>query len=450
MKKPKPFKKVLVSNRGEIALRIIRTLRELNIKSVAVYSQSDRSSMHVLHADEAVCIGPAPAKESYLDMKAILSAAKLTGANAIHPGYGFLSENGDFARAIENEDMTFIGPAPESIEMLGYKSTARKLAQKNKVPVTPGTKGCVGKNCRRDARKIGYPIMIKASAGGGGKGMRLVRNKSELLKQLETAQTESRAAFGDDKVYLEKYIENPRHVEVQIAADIYGNVAAFPERDCSMQRRHQKLVEESPSPAVNYKIRKKLAASAIRLVKAAKYHGVGTVEFLMDKKGRFYFMEVNTRLQVEHPVTEAVSGVDLVKEQILIAQGGKLSVDKKRSLNLSGHAIEHRINAEDPDDGFAPSPGKVTEWLPAGGLGIRVDSHIYTGYEIPSYYDSLIAKLIVWAPTRKLAIERSRRALEEFKVSGIKTTIDFHKKILQNKDFIEGNADTGLLERMGD
>lgn len=448
MKKPKPFRKVLVSNRGEIALRIMRTLRELGIKSVAVYSEADRSSMHVLHADEAVCIGPAPAGQSYLDIKSILSAAKLTRADAVHPGYGFLSENANFARAVESQNITFIGPAPDSIEVLGYKSTARKLAIKNKVPVTPGTKGCVGKNCRRDAKKVGYPIMIKASAGGGGKGMRLVKNKHELIKQIEMARAESRAAFGDDKVYLEKYIENPRHIEVQIAADSYGNVIAFPERDCSLQRRHQKLVEESPSPAVNAKIRKKLAASATRLAKAAKYCGVGTVEFLMDKKGRFYFMEVNTRLQVEHPVTEAVSGIDLVREQISIAQGEKLSVDKKYSLKLNGCAIEHRINAEDPQNNFAPSPGKVTEWFPAGGPGIRVDSHIYTGYEIPSFYDSLIAKLIVWAPNRKLALQRSRRALAEFRVSGIKTTIDFHKEIVENKDFIEGNVDTGLLERM--
>ncbi|HUT86036.1 MAG TPA: acetyl-CoA carboxylase biotin carboxylase subunit [Elusimicrobiales bacterium] len=448
MKKPKPFKKVLIANRGEIALRIIRTLREMGIKSVAVYSEADRTSQHVLHADEAVCIGPAPASQSYLDIKSIISAAKLTNADAIHPGYGFLSENAEFSRVVDQQDMVFIGPTPEAISLLGYKSTAKKLAIKNKVPVTPGSKGCVGKNCRKDAKKIGFPIMIKASAGGGGKGMRLAKSKDELVKQIEMAQAESRAAFGDDKVYLEKYIENPRHVEIQIAADSYGNVVAFPERDCSMQRRHQKLVEESPSPAVNTKIRKKIAASAIRLVKASKYHGVGTVEFLMDKKGKFYFMEVNTRLQVEHPVTEAVSGIDLVREQILIAQGEKLSINQKKALKVNGYAIEFRINAEDAENNFAPSPGQITEWMPPGGLGVRLDSHVYTGYEIPSYYDSLVAKLIIWAPTRKQALERSMRALREFKVSGIKTTIDFHKKILQNKDFQEGNVDTGLLERM--
>jgi len=442
------FKKVLIANRGEIALRVIRTLREMGIKSVAVYSEADRSSMHVRSADEAVCIGPAPAGQSYLNQAALLSAAKITGAEAVHPGYGFLSENAAFSKAVSQAGMVFIGPPPEAISQLGYKSTARELAIKSGVPVTPGTKGCVDKDFEKVALSVGYPLMIKAAAGGGGKGMRIVREAGELLHQMHMAKSESKASFGDDNVYFERYVERPRHVEIQFAADAHGNVAAFPERDCSMQRRHQKLVEESPSPGVNKALRLRLAESAVRLVKASGYRGVGTVEFLLTQEDEFYFMEVNTRLQVEHPVTEQVSGMDLVREQMLIAQGEPLSRKGENTLTVNGHAIEHRINAENPDMNFAPSPGTISVWTPPGGPGVRLDTHVYTGYTIPSYYDSLIAKLIVWGPDRASAMARSKRALQEFQVGGIHTTIPFHLKVLDNKDFVSGRADTGTLLRM--
>ncbi|NLO91255.1 MAG: acetyl-CoA carboxylase biotin carboxylase subunit [Elusimicrobia bacterium] len=442
------FKKVLIANRGEIALRVIRTLREMGIRSVAIYSEADRSSTHVSAADEAVCIGPAPAGQSYLNQAAILSAAKITGADAVHPGYGFLSENAAFSKAVSEAGIVFIGPPPSAIQSLGYKSTARELAIRSGVPVTPGSKGLVSKDFEKAAQAVGYPIMIKAAAGGGGKGMRIARSEGELMHQMHMAQSEAKAGFGDDSVYFERYVERPRHVEIQFAADSHGNVAAFPERDCSMQRRHQKLVEESPSPGVNKALRQRLAASAIKLVKASGYCGVGTVEFLMTQEDEFYFMEVNTRLQVEHPVTELVTGMDLVREQLLIAQGGALSRKGESTLEVNGHCIEHRINAENPDANFAPSPGTVLSWTPPGGPGIRLDSHVYAGYTIPSYYDSLIAKLIVWAPDRNSALARSRRALSEFQVSGINTTIPFHLKILENKDFIAGRADTGTLLRM--
>jgi len=444
------FTKVLIANRGEIALRVIRTLREMGIKSVAVYSEADRTSMHVREADEAVCIGPAPARGSYLDRNAIISAALNTGAQAIHPGYGFLSENSDFSKAASDAGLTFIGPRPEAIELLGYKSTARALATSHGVPITPGTRDCVGKDFEKEAAKVGYPLMIKAAAGGGGKGMRIVREPSQLKHELHMAQNEARASFSDDGVYFERYVERPRHVEIQIAADQHGNVVAFPERDCSVQRRHQKLVEESPSSAVNHGLRQKLAAAAINLVKASKYYGVGTVEFLLDRDGNYYFMEVNTRLQVEHPVTELVTGMDLVREQIIIAQGGELTVTPEKALKIYGHAIEHRINAEDPDRSFAPCPGMVTEWCVPGGPGVRVDTHVYEGYIIPSYYDSLMAKLILWAPTRELAMQRGLRALGEFHVGGVKTTIPFHQKILQNAEFMSGQVDTGLISRMAE
>jgi len=447
----KDFKKVLIANRGEIAVRVIRTLREMNIGSVAVYSEADRSCLHVAEADEAICIGASPARESYLNMKAIVTAAKMTGADAVHPGYGFLSENPEFSRMISEAGMVFIGPSPKAIEMLGYKSTARALASSHNVPITPGTKTCVlEKDCKKEAAAIGYPIMIKAAAGGGGKGMRIVNDASALEHELHMAKSESKAAFGDDGVYFEKYVASPRHVEIQIAADSQGNVVAFPERDCSVQRRHQKLIEESPSPAVDSKLREKMAESAVRLVKASGYTGVGTVEFLLEPGGDFYFMEVNTRLQVEHPVTEAVSGLDLVREQLVIAAGGKISVDQARALKVNGHSIEHRINAEDPDHNFAPNCGILEEWLQPGGPGVRVDSHMYSGYTIPSYYDSLLAKLIVWAPNRERAIARSKRALGEFRVKGIKTTIPFHLRVLGNEEFVSGKFDTGLIARMSD
>ena len=443
-----PFKKVLIANRGEIALRVIRTLKEMSIKSVAIYSEADRSSLHVRMADEAVCIGPARAADSYLNIDAIVTAAKITGVDAVHPGYGFLSENADFARAVTTAGMTFIGPTAQAIEMLGVKSKAREIAVKGGVAVTPGSDGVVGKNYREVAKKIGYPIMIKATLGGGGKGMRACMEEKDLERMLKTAQAEAKANFGDDRVYFEKLILNPRHIEVQVAADNYGNAVAFAERDCSMQRRHQKLLEESPSPFVTPSVRKKLQEAAVKLVKAAKYRGVGTVEFLMAPNKDFYFMEVNTRLQVEHPVTEAVCGQDLVKMQIQIAQGEPLHITQAQAGAVSCHAIEHRINAEDSERNFAPCPGTVEEWIPAGGLGVRLDSHMYVGYTIPTYYDSLIAKLIVTADSREELLARSRRALGEFVVGGVKTTLPFHQKIVNNADFTAGNTDTGLIERM--
>lgn len=444
----KLFSKVLIANRGEIALRVIRTLREMGIKSVAVYSEADRSSLHVREADEAVCLGPAPARESYLSIPAVISAAKLAGAQAVHPGYGFLSENADFSRAVSGAGMTFIGPTPKAIEMLGYKSSARAIAIKNGVPVVPGTKECITRDFEKAAKKIGYPLMIKAAAGGGGKGMRIARDPEKLLHEVKMASSEARAAFGDGSVYFERYVECPRHVEIQIAADSKGNVVAFPERDCSIQRRHQKLLEESPSPAVDQKLRQRLAQSAIKLVKASGYTGVGTVEFLLDKNGDFYFMEVNTRLQVEHPVTEAVTGMDLVREQVLIAAGETLAITPERALRVNGHSIEHRINAEDPDMNFAPAPGTVEEWVLPGGPGVRVDTHVYPGYTLPVYYDSLIAKLIVWAPDRKTALARSARALSEFHVGGVKTTISFHRSLEKSREFAAGDVDTGFLDRL--
>ncbi|MBR4682896.1 MAG: acetyl-CoA carboxylase biotin carboxylase subunit [Elusimicrobiaceae bacterium] len=442
------FQKVLIANRGEIALRVIRTLKEMGIRSVAVYSEADRNSLHVRMADESVCIGPASSSQSYLNIDAIVTAAKITGADAVHPGYGFLSENADFAAAVAKAGLVFIGPDAASISMLGVKSTARALAVKAGVPVTPGSNGVVGKNYRTVARQIGFPIMIKAALGGGGKGMRACLKEEDLDRMLKTAQAEARANFGDERMYFEKLVLNPRHIEVQVAADNYGNVVAFTERDCSLQRRHQKLVEESPSPFVDGATRKKLQEAACKLILAAHYHGVGTVEFLMAPTREFYFMEVNTRLQVEHPVTEEVCGRDLVKMQIQIAQGQALDLTQKEAAAIHCHAIEHRINAEDSEHNFAPCPGTVEEWIPAGGLGVRVDSHMYSGYTIPSYYDSLIAKLIVTAPDREHLLARSRRCLDEFVIEGVKTTIPFHRKIVNNADFIQGNTDTGLIERM--
>jgi acetyl-CoA carboxylase biotin carboxylase subunit len=443
------FKKVLIANRGEIAVRVIRTLRELGVNSVAVYSEADRSSLHVRLADEAVCIGPAMAKESYLVIPSIIAAAKVTGADAIHPGYGFLSENADFSAACRDNGITFIGPSPKSIQQLGHKAEARKMAVKAGVPVTPGTKDCVSvKEAAAAAAKIGFPIMIKAAAGGGGKGIRIVREASQLANEMNMASSEAKAAFGNGEGYFEKYIELPRHIEVQFARDTHGNVIAFPERDCSIQRRHQKLVEETPSPAVDKRLRAKLEKAAVDLAEAAKYVGVGTVEFLLTQTGEFYFMEVNTRLQVEHPVTECVTGFDLVREQLLAASGEKLTYTGGHTVPLLGHSIEHRINAEDFSRNFAPSVGRVEEWLLPGGPGIRVDTHVYAGYNLPIYYDSMLAKLIVWAPTREMAVERSRRALAEFKVKGVKTTIDAHQLIVESAEFKAGKTDTGFMERL--
>ena len=440
------FKKILIANRSEIAVRVIRACRELGVKTVAVYSEADRESRHVAMADQSVCIGPGPSKLSYLDQDAVLSAAKMTGADAIHPGYGFLSENADFAERCIKAGVAFIGPPPEASRKLGFKSAGKAVAHAAGVPCVPGTKGDITTDVSKEVAEIGYPVLIKASAGGGGKGMRIVRSAAELKSQLEAAATEAKAAFGDGSVFIEKLLERPRHVEIQIAADKHGNVVAFPERDCTVQRRHQKLVEESPSPAISPAIRENMQLAAIRLARAAGYQNVGTVEFLF-QDGKFYFIEVNARLQVEHPVTEAVAGVDLMELMIRVAAGEKLPFGQDRASEIRCHAIEHRINAEDPDNGFMPCPGRVeTLELPAGA-GVRVDTHVYAGYTIPSYYDSLVAKLIVSAGDRPAALRRSLRALGELKVTGVKTTAGLHAKVVAHPVFQSGDFDTHFIEK---
>ena len=439
------FNKILIANRGEIALRIIRTCKELGIKTVAVYSEADRDSLHVTFADEAVCIGPAPSKESYLKIPLIISAAQITGADAIHPGYGFLAENASFSEICAESDIKFIGPSPEMITAMGDKSLAKETMRKNGVPVIPGSDGVV-KNLndgRELAKDMGFPVIIKASAGGGGKGMRIVKSEDEFEKAFQTSRTEAESAFGNPDVYLEKYIENPRHVEIQVMGDTHGNVYHYGERDCSVQRRHQKLIEESPSPAINEEIRNKMGDAAILGAKAVNYEGAGTIEFLLDKHKNFYFMEMNTRIQVEHPVSESVYKVDLVRQQILVAEGEKI---EKPTQIPTGHSMEFRINAEDPENGFRPSPGKIQSLHFPGGYGVRVDSHVYQAYTIPPYYDSLIAKLIVFGNDRNEAILRGKRALEEFIIEGIKTTIPFHLRVLQDERFISGNFDTHFLD----
>ena len=442
------FKKILIANRSEIAVRVIRACREMGIKSVAVYSDADRESRHVAMADEAVCIGPGPSKLSYLDQEAVLSAAKNTGADAIHPGYGFLSENADFSELCAKRGITFIGPPPAASRKLGFKSAGKAVALAANVPVVPGTKGDITTDVSKEVAEIGYPVLIKASAGGGGKGMRIVRTPAELKPQLEAAANEAKAAFGDGSVFIEKLLERPRHVEIQIIADNHGNVVAFPERDCTVQRRHQKLVEESPSPALTPEIRKEMQAAAIRLAKAAAYQNVGTVEFLF-QDGKFYFIEVNARLQVEHPVTEAVAGVDLMELMIRVAAGEKLPFGQERASEIRCHAIEHRINAEDPDNNFMPCPGRIDSIELPGGAGVRVDTHVYAGYTIPSYYDSMIAKLIISAEDRPKALRRSLRALGELKITGVKTTAGMHAKVVAHPVFMAGDFDTHFIEKTG-
>ncbi|NWG29166.1 MAG: acetyl-CoA carboxylase biotin carboxylase subunit [Ignavibacteriaceae bacterium] len=440
------FNKILIANRGEIALRIIRTCKELDIKTVAVYSEADKDSLHVTFADEAVCIGPPFGKDSYLKIPAIISAAQVTGADAIHPGYGFLAENASFSEICQESNLKFIGPSPEMIRAMGDKAFAKNTMKNNEVPVIPGSDGVIEnlEEAKTLAKEIGYPVIIKASAGGGGKGMRIVWEESELQKAFQTAQTEAEAAFANGAVYLEKFIENPRHIEIQIMGDQHGNVYHYGERDCSIQRRHQKLIEESPSPAVNDDLRARMGEAAVRGAHSVKYEGAGTIEFLLDKHKNFYFMEMNTRIQVEHPVTELVYDVDLVKQQILVAAGEKIEAKPKKP---HGHAIEFRINAEDPENNFRPSPGKINSLHFPGGFGIRNDSHIYQSYSIPPYYDSLIAKLIVWGKNREEAIMRGKRALNEFIIEGIKTTIPFHLKVLEDGRFKSGNFDTSFLEK---
>jgi len=442
------FKKILIANRGEIALRIIRTCKELGIKTVAVYSEADRYSLHVRFADEAVCIGPGPSKDSYLNIPRIIAAAEITNAEAIHPCYGFLAENAMFAEICESSGIKFIGPTPDAIEAMGDKALAKETMRKAGVPVIPGSDGVVEtlEEAREIANEIGYPIMLKAAAGGGGKGMRMVNDESELENAWQTARAEAEAAFGNPAVYIEKFIERPRHIEIQILADEYGNVIHLGERDCSIQRRHQKLVEESPSPIVTPGLREAMGQAAVKGAKSVKYRNAGTIEFLVDKNGNFYFMEMNTRIQVEHPVTEMVYGIDIVREQIRIAAGEKLNI-KQRQLKPNGHAIECRINAEDSYNGFRPSPGKITGLHFPGGFGIRVDSHIYQDYVVPPYYDSLIAKLIAHGRTRDEAIARMLRALEEFVIEGIHTTIPFHIKLLNSPEFRSGvDYDTKFVD----
>ncbi len=442
------FKKILIANRGEIALRIIRACRELKIKSVAVYSEADSDSLHVKLADEAYCIGPAPSSHSYLNIHSIISAAEISGASAIHPGYGFLAENAKFVEICEEHNIKFIGPKSSAITKMGDKAVAKETVRSAGVPVVPGSDGVVADDlsAKKIAAKIGYPVLVKASAGGGGKGMRVVEKEEDLSRFMKAAQVEAEAAFGNSEVYIEKFIVNPRHIEVQLLADEHGNVVHLGERDCSIQRRHQKLLEEAPSPAVNKRLRDQLGKAAIKAAKAVNYSSAGTVEFIFDSRGHFYFMEMNTRVQVEHPVTEMITNIDIVKEQIKIAQGERLTL-KQSDVKFSGHAIELRINAENPSKKFMPSPGDISVYLPPGGPGIRVDSHAYTGYTVLPNYDSLVAKIIVWGKNRSEAIDRARRALEECVIDGIHTTIPFHQKVIANEAFNAGDVTTNFIEK---
>ena len=443
------IKKILIANRGEIAVRIIRACREMGIETVAVYSEADKEALHTKLADEAVCIGPAPSKDSYLSMDRIISATIITGADAIHPGFGFLSENSKFAKLCEDCGITFIGPDSDVISRLGNKQEARNTMTAAGVPVIPGSKEAIYdvETGAKTAAEIGYPVIVKAALGGGGKGMRVADTPEEFENAFQTAQKETEMAFGDNTMYIEHFVENPRHIEFQILADKYGNVIHLGERDCSIQRNHQKMIEESPSIALNSELREKMGYAAVTAAKAAGYENAGTIEFLLEKNGNFYFMEMNTRIQVEHPVTEWVTGIDLVKEQIRIASGEKLSY-KQEDVHLSGHAIECRINAENPSKGFRPSPGTITDMYFPGGKGIRIDSAVYSGYTIPPYYDSMIAKVIVWAKNRTEAIRKMQSALGEVIIEGIDTNVDYQYEILENPDFLSGNTDVEFIERM--
>jgi acetyl-CoA carboxylase biotin carboxylase subunit len=443
------FKKVLIANRGEIALRIIRACKELGIATVAIYSEADRNSLHVRFADEDVCIGPAKPFESYLDPRRVISAAEVTNADAVHPGYGFLAENADFAEICESCEIKFIGPPSEIIRMAGDKALAKKKLKEAGVSVVPGGEGVVEslEQASRIASEIGYPVLAKASAGGGGKGMRLVQSENELKKNFEMAKLEAGTSFGNAEIYIEKFISNPRHIEVQLLGDSYGNLIHLGERDCTIQRRYQKLVEEAPSPAIDPELRKKIGEAAVKAGKSVGYSSAGTVEFLLDNEGNFYFMEMNTRIQVEHPVTEEVADLDLIKEQICISAGERLGFSQE-DVKISGHAMECRINAEDPDNDFLPSPGVITSFHLPGGHGVRVDTHAYAKYLIPPFYDSMIAKLIVYGRKREEAILKMRRALDEFIIEGVKTTIPFHKTIFSNTNFISGNYDTSFVDNL--
>ncbi len=442
------FKKVLVANRGEIALRVIRACRELGIATVAVYSEADRESLHVRFADDDVCIGPAPARDSYLRIPQIIAAAEITGADAIHPGYGFLSERAEFAEIVAASNITFIGPTPEQIRQMGDKAQAKKLAQEANVPTVPGSPGPVADADEGlgIATAIGFPVIIKAAAGGGGKGMRVANDAESFARHFQLARSEALAAFGNDAVYIEKYLARPRHVEIQILGDKHGRVEHLNERDCSVQRRHQKLIEEAPSPGLPVETREAMGRAAVQLSRNINYVGAGTIEFLLDEDGSFYFMEMNTRIQVEHPVTEMCTGVDLVKEQIRVAAGEKLSFPRG-GVKPRGHAIECRVNAEDPSRNFQPSPGKITVFHPPGGPGVRVDTHIYAGYTVPPYYDSLLAKVIVHGNDRAEALARMHQALEGFIIEGVTTTIPFLGRVITDPLFQAGHVDTKFLER---
>ena len=443
------FKKILIANRGEIAVRIIRACREMGIQTVAVYSEMDKDALHAQLADEAVCIGPAPSKSSYLNMNNIISATILTHAEAIHPGFGFLSENARFAEMCKECGITFIGPDPEMINLMGNKSVAKQTMNKAGVPTIPGSDGAVEtvQEALKLADGMGYPVMIKASAGGGGRGMRLVWNKEELPKLFDSAKSEAKAAFGDDTMYMEKFLENPRHIEFQIIGDEFGNIVHLGERDCSLQRRNQKVLEESPSPVMTEDLRKKMGEAAVKAAKAIKYKSAGTIEFLLDKHNNFFFMEMNTRIQVEHPVTELVTGIDLIAEQIKVAAGQKIEF-KQNEIHVNGHAIECRINAEKPSENFRPSPGKITSLHLPGGYGVRLDTAVYQGYTIPPTYDSMIAKLIVHGKTRTEAIARMKRALGEFVIEGIDSNIEFQMELMDDKNFVEGNFDTQYINKL--
>lgn len=442
------IKKILIANRGEIAVRIIRACKELDIQTVAVYSEADKESLHVQLADEAYCIGPAASSESYLNFANVMSVATLTGTDAIHPGYGFLAENVDFAEICKECNIKFIGPSPEAIQKMGIKDVARETMKKANVPIVPGSNGIIEteEDALKVAKRIGYPVIIKATAGGGGKGIRVARSEKDLIKGIRVTQKEAEKAFGNPGVYLEKFIEDFRHVEIQIIADEHGNCIHLGERDCSIQRRLQKLIEETPSPAISKEIRVKMGEAAIKAAKAVNYVGAGTIEFIFERKSKdFFFMEMNTRIQVEHPVTEMVTGIDLIKEQIHIANYKPLSI-KQEDIVFEGWAIECRINAENPFKNFVPSPGTIEMYLPPGGFGVRVDSAAYPGYSIPPFYDSMIAKLITYGPTRDEAISRMKRALDEFVIEGIHTTIPFHKLVMENDVFIKGDFNTNFLE----
>ncbi|HET6381218.1 MAG TPA: acetyl-CoA carboxylase biotin carboxylase subunit [candidate division Zixibacteria bacterium] len=444
------FSRILIANRGEIAVRILRACRDLGVPAVVAYSEADRDSLAVRMADEAVCIGPAEARKSYLNQPAVVSAALITGCDAIHPGYGFLSEDAGFAEVVAAHDLHFIGPRAEVLERFGSKYAVRRMLAANGLPAVPGSRGILTDltEALAQAEQAGYPVLLKPSGGGGGRGMRLVRSPRELETSLPLARSEAQAAFGDDSIYFEKWIEESRHVEVQVLIDQHGNGIHLGERDCSVQRRHQKIIEEAPSPVMDPASRERLRDMAIRAVTAAGYESAGTLEFLLDRDGNFYFIEINCRIQVEHPVTEMLTGVDLIAEQIRLAAGEPLRL-RQEDVQLRGHAIEFRVTAEDPNDNFSPQTGVIEELNLPGGPGVRVDTHIYPGYEVPPYYDSLLAKLIVWGETREVALARARRALDEFHVEGVKTNLAFHRGIVDNQAFLQGAVSTNLLDRVG-